>query len=252
MTVELPQHLAVPGTFNFRDLGGWSSTAGPLAMGVLFRADGLANLDDAAWAELVRWGIRTVIDLRESREVLAAPNALGDTGIELRHMPLFGDRYYPVDEDAVEKLDLPDRSLPTIYRAAIEHSGEQIAGIVEALARTEGPTVFHCSAGKDRTGIVAAFVLDLLAVAREDVLRDYTATEQFLGEDFLAALHSHFAQAGIVANLSHTATQAPVELMEGVFASVEESHGSVLEYLLAHGMDPQVPELLRAKLVLEG
>ncbi|WP_349828776.1 tyrosine-protein phosphatase [Brevibacterium litoralis] len=247
---DLPIHVPLEGTFNVRDVGGWATADGHrVRTGLVHRADGLANLTDGDRAELVARGVRTVLDLRETQEGRHAPDALDGTDIEHLGMPVFLDRYYPMDPEDALAFRLPDRSLPTIYGLMIEEAGERFAEILTVLAEAEDPAVFHCSAGKDRTGMVAAFLLELLGVGRQTVLDDYAATERFLGADFVAALQTRFAAAGIVADLSKTATQAPRELMESTLAGIDDRFGSVEGYLLEHGLDDRVPGRLRDRLL---
>lgn len=134
----------------------------------------------------------------------------------------------------------------------VENCGERIADTIRLLADASAPVLFHCSAGKDRTGIVSAFVLTLLGVDRADVLDDYQATERYLGAEFLEAISRNFAQAGIVANLSHTATQAPREYMADLLARVDAEHGSVESYLTGHGLAPAEIHRLREVCLTHG
>lgn len=257
-TAQASARIPVPGTFNFRDLGGHLTPDGPVATGRLFRSDGLAHLTPDSHRMIDALGIRTVIDLRETKESASAPDALGapvrPAGPALDHirLPLFGDRYYPLEADHPERLQLPDHSLPTIYAAVVENCGERIADTIRLLADASAPVLFHCSAGKDRTGIVSAFVLTLLGVDRADVLDDYQATERYLGAEFLEAISRNFAQAGIVANLSHTATQAPREYMADLLARVDAEHGSVESYLTGHGLAPAEIHRLREVCLTHG
>ncbi|MGO1485592.1 MAG: tyrosine-protein phosphatase, partial [Brevibacterium aurantiacum] len=111
--------------------------------------------------------------------------------------------------------------------------------------------VFHCSAGKDRTGVVAAFIQTLLGVGRHEILEEYAITSQHLSEGFLENIVRNFADAGISGNLAETATAAPPELMAKILDSIEGKHGEngVEADLLEHGMDPESPEKLRRQLL---
>src|SRR5699024_11796273 len=85
--------------------------------------------------------------------------------------------------------------------------------------------VFHCSAGKDRTGVVGAFLLDLLGVGRDEIIDEYAITSTHLSGDFLQSITRNFADAGISANLAATATAAPPELMHGLLDDIDSAHG---------------------------
>ena len=132
----------------------------------------------------------------------------------------------------------------------IDEFGSRLAAGVETIAtRVRTPVLIHCSAGKDRTGVLSAFVLSLLDVDREHVVADYTMTERYLGAEFVAALGAKFAQAGIVADISNTATQAPAGLITAVLDRLDDEYGGVAGYLCTHGMNPEAVDELRAALV---
>lgn len=255
------ERLAVEGTFNFRDLGGARTDAGDSAvrLGKVFRADGLAQLTDRSRAAMRELGIGTVIDLRDIGERSKLPDALD--GLEVTHieLPVFDDHFFPSRPLSVEEMkaaaeatgmDLSDRSLERIYDLMITHFGHRLAAVVDLIAdHCNTGVVFHCSAGKDRTGVVGAFVLDLLGVGREAIIDEYTITSTHLAGDFLHSITRNFADAGISGNLAATATAAPAELMHAVLDRIETDHGGVEAYLLAHGMDAATPQRLRSCLL---
>lgn len=248
-----PARIEIPETFNVRDIGGWTGADGRrVRTGALYRADGLGRLTGESIAMMREMRIVEVIDLREERESANIPDRLDGLGAAYLHMPMLGNRYYPLNPADARPLNLPDRTLPTLYAAMIDHFGDRFVAVLSHLAsERDGAAVFHCSAGKDRTGLVAAFLLTLLGVDRDDVIADYAATERFLGADFLAAITGHFASAGISADLATTATAAPPEFMDGALAKVEREHGGVEAYLRSHGLADAAVERLRAAL-LEG
>ncbi len=262
------ERLAIEGTFNFRDLGGAATEAGEhrVRSGKVFRADGLAQLSDRGRADIGGLGIGTVIDLRDIGERAKLPDALD--GLDVRHieLPVFDDHFFPsrpLSREEMEAaadatgMDLRDRSLGRIYELMIVHFGHRLAAAVDLIAEhcTEG-VVFHCSAGKDRTGVIGAFLLDLLGVGRQEIVAEYAITSTHLSEGFLEAITRDFSDAGISGNLAATATAAPAELMHEILDRIAAEHGAasakdggvpggVEAYLLAHGMDPATPERLR-------
>lgn len=242
------RRIPLRGSFNFRDLGGYPAAEGrALAGGRLFRSDGLAHLDEESRARLKGLGLRTDIDLRESRESAGHPDAIEGLGITYRHIPALGDQYYPNDANApLARRSTGVEHLGEIYELLLTEFGGQLVRAVEALAEDgAAPALVHCSAGKDRTGIVIALTLDLLGVPDEWIFDDYAATEEFLGTEFLAALQQRFAEAGIAADVEETATRAPRELIVRALEGVRARHGSVEQFLLSEGMDPGTPERLR-------
>jgi protein-tyrosine phosphatase len=172
-TLEHARHLALPGSYNVRDLGGYPSGSGrPTRWGVFFRADSLHRLQPRAQQHLRQHGLSTVIDLRRVEEVAAAPNVFAqDAGIRYMHISLFGT------ERASQATPgrLP-RSLVEVYRWLLDERQDAFARVFQALAHEDGPALFHCTAGKDRTGMVAALLLDLAGVPLYVIAQDYALT----------------------------------------------------------------------------
>lgn len=257
--------IDIEGTFNFRDLGG-APVSGPddpvITTGRVYRSDGLAQLTDRARADISRLGIRTVIDLRDFGERSKLPDALGDLDVDYIELPIFEDHFFPATRQSEEQLrefaertgmDLRHRSLDKIYQLMITQFGKRLALAVDTVAETcEDGVVFHCSAGKDRTGMVAAFIQELLGVDRDDIIADYSVTQDHLSGAFLEAITRNFADAGISGNLAETATAAPPELLARTLDSIIADYGElgVEAYLLDHGMNPQTPQRLREKLIV--
>lgn len=249
------ERLDIEGTFNFRDLGGASIGDSKVRTGQVFRADGLAQLTDQSRSALRDLRIGTVIDLRDIGERAKLPDALD--GLEVTHieLPVFDDHFFPSRPLSVDEMkaaaeatgmDLSDRSLNRIYDLMITHFGSRLAAVVDTVAKSCGTgVVFHCSAGKDRTGVVGAFLLDLLGVDRQTIIDEYAITSTHLSGGFLDSITRNFADAGISGNLAATATAAPPELMHSVLDRIDADHGGVEAYLLSHGMDPETPQRLR-------
>jgi protein-tyrosine phosphatase len=255
------ERLDIEGTFNFRDLGGASTSLGDATVrsGQVFRADGLAQLTDRSRSALRDLGIGTVIDLRDIGERAKLPDAIDGLDAAYIELPVFNDHFFPSRPLSVEEMkaaakasgmDLSDRSLGRIYELMITHFGNRLAAVVDTVAEhCETGVVFHCSAGKDRTGVVGAFLLDLLGVGRETIIDEYAITSTHLSEGFLSSITRSFADAGISGNLAATATTAPPELMQEVLKRIDKENGGVEAYLLAHGMDPTTPQHLRERLL---
>lgn len=249
-TFHRAPRIPVPGTFNFRDLGGHSTVDGRrVSEGRLYRADGLGRLGPDGVAMLKEMRIVSVVDLREEKEVANIPDAVDGLGARYSHMPLLGNRYFPIDKDSPDRIVLDTPSLPALYAAMIETAGPRFVDVISHLAEIEqDATVFHCSAGKDRTGLIAAFVLSLLGVERDAVVHDYALTEEYLGDDFRAALSTHFSSAGI-SSVSSMATEAKPEWLADVLDRLDRDHGGVEGYLVDHGLRDGVANRLRASLM---
>ncbi|MGE0543517.1 MAG: tyrosine-protein phosphatase [Dehalococcoidia bacterium] len=171
MTVE--RHLDWDGCYNVRDLGGLATIDGRRTRrGAVVRADGLDRLTTIGWAALRAHGIRTVIDLRNDDEIVSMPDtAPRPTDLTTIHVPL--------DDSADTEfwqycwsnaLD----GTPLYYQLFLDRKPERCAAAVRAVARAEpGGVVFHCGAGRDRTGLVSLLLLALVGVVSEEIAADY-------------------------------------------------------------------------------
>lgn len=228
-----PRHIALPGTYNLRDLGGYRGAGGALTRWRrLWRADSPHRLDAAAQARLVAQGLGTVIDLRTAAEVAAAPNPFAARpGVVWHHLPVF-DALAPA---ALLAAAAPDPLLP-FYRAALDERAEALHAILTAIAAAPpGAVMFHCTVGKDRTGIVAALLLGLAGVATEDIVADYTLTEALtadLVETLIAAAPSGDTPA------ARRLLAAPAETMRATLAHLVGAHGSIPDYIDRIGLSP--------------
>lgn len=243
--------IEVPGTFNFRDVGGYATEGGgTVATGRLYRADGLGRLGEPGVRMLRELGITSVIDLREEMEVTNIPDALEGLEARYTHLPLLGNRYFPLDTSIPDRIVLDPPSLPSLYAAIIDTAGTRFVDVITEVSRVEDDAVvFHCSAGKDRTGLTAAFLLTLLGVDRDAVLTDYALTEEYLGEEFRQALRAHFTSAGI-STVSTMATDAKPEWLADVLDRLDRDHGGVEGYLWEHGLKDGTVDRLRSSLVV--
>src|SRR5258708_15189847 len=167
--------IALPGTLNLRDLGGYpTSDGGTVRWRTLLRSDALHRLDDAGRAGVAGIGLRTVVDLRTDEEAAQAPSALDGTGARVFRVPLFR---------AEDLGDLPP-ALAAIYRHMIDDRGAAIAEAVGRLSPGGAlPGLIHCSAGKDGTGLVVALVLELIGVPDEIIAADYALSAGNLDAD---------------------------------------------------------------------
>lgn len=167
------KHIPMDGPQNFRDLGGFLNKEGMMtAWNRLYRADGLNGLSDSDISRLEKLGVRTIVDLRGSYEQQAMPDRV-PKGVVYRSCPLMKEEITGGGAELTQNSFA--RSLIVGYRTMVEEGGDMIAAAVTAVMEglDRGAVVFHCTAGKDRTGILAAVLLLLLGVGEEDVIADY-------------------------------------------------------------------------------
>ncbi len=213
------RRIDLEGCHNFRDLGGYPTAAGgTLRFGRVYRSDSLHGLTprdlDRLESEL---RIRTVVDLRTPGERAAEPSrGLGALPLRDLHLPL-----YDGNEGGGRNRAM---TLDELYFLLLRHRGDRIARVLETLAASDGAAVFHCAAGKDRTGVVAAALLGLLGVDDDAIVADYVLTQEGL-RDIVARLHASASYREMLEVLPADTLHAEAATMRGLLARVREEWG---------------------------
>lgn len=253
--------LRLENTVNSRDLGGYNAADGrSVKWGMLFRADSLAHLNASDQDRLRELGLVRITDFRSESERLEAPDQLPQQSppIDYRTLSIndpavdvaaLGRRFYAGDLSNAELLALTDRSAYVNDEALREGWGQWLRSLAEPGAL---PQLFHCTAGKDRTGFAAAIVLLTLGVSREDVMADFLLSNEYLAgkiEANLQRIQENSASTIDPELLRQVLGVSPASL-EGAFEAMEEKFGSVdgyIEYGL--GVDKSTRERLQALLL---
>jgi hypothetical protein len=161
---DLARHLPLDGTRNVRDVGGYPAGAGRRTRWrTLLRSDELTRLPADSMRTLQDLGLRQVIDLRWPEELVRAPNVFRSVpGIHYRSIPLLRDD------------PTPHAGLGGMYRYVFDRRASELAIIVRALLHEDGlPAIIGCAAGKDRTGVTIALLLDLVGTPSDVIVADY-------------------------------------------------------------------------------
>lgn len=226
----IPLHQAM----NFRDLGGYQTKSGQtVSWGRIFRADSLSYLDDHDRALLNQLNLQTVCDLRSTYEQHMAPDQLDP------NWQLLDCHIYPEDDDDNQQLDKPLTShnyspFADMYRSTLlsTHSQAMFAKVLQAILAlpAEKSLVFHCSAGKDRTGMMAAIILALLGVDDEMIIRDYLLTNQLYRFSASDQLPSDNEIAKMVANMN--LTRGVGQVMTNFLDGMRDGWGSIDNYAI--------------------
>jgi protein-tyrosine phosphatase len=231
--------ISLEGAVNFRDLGGYATTDGRhTRWRVLFRADGLSELSPTDFAVMRDLGIRTVVDLRSGYEVEQSRFDLAAHPVAFHHFPF-------IDElPDVETWDRQPGLLGAQYKEMLVDAVPQIIGALEVLTAPEAqPAVFHCTAGKDRTGLLSALVLSLLGVPEETVVADYALSGGAM-ERLRAKLILKYPDGKeAITSIDEVFSADPANMVE-LFRYLRERFGSVDGYAASVG----VPEALVARL----
>jgi protein-tyrosine phosphatase len=232
------RRIELGGLYNLRDLGGYPTAGGSLPWRTLLRSDALHQLGPAGIAWLQDLGLRTIVDLRTHVEAEIAPTPADQLTARHAHISILGGD--------LESLPL---ELDAIYTFVTEQRGAAIADAIRPLCGPDAfPALVHCSAGKDRTGMVIAMILAVLGVPDEVIAADYALSGRYLDPSRTAAIGQLQAGTGLGEQLTGELLSSPPTLILNVLATARAGHGSVDGYLLAHGLAAADLAALRAAL----
>ncbi|MBQ2701069.1 MAG: tyrosine-protein phosphatase [Clostridia bacterium] len=223
------------GIANFRDLGG--CPIGENAMTryqIFFRSTHLNQATEEDIALLKLLNIKTVIDLRHEFEEKAQPDVIkSDPFFEWIHLSLLGDITFEFLADKLDTVTRNNTSLYTLYSLLIEKNPELIRQLISLLANAcqKGAVLFHCSAGKDRTGLTALLLQGLAGVSRQDLVAEYEIS------------HSHLYQF-----CPQDISGSHYDNMERLLNDIEQNYGSISGYLDHIGVKAHEKETLIHKL----
>jgi protein tyrosine/serine phosphatase len=247
-----PRDLVWDGCLNVREFGGLPThEGGETRFGAVVRADSVRQLSEEGWQALVDHGVRTVIDLRGDQE--RTEDAPAELPVEVVHVPFMEASEAEWDEIA-EELDAAVAAAPDVptstrdvYLVFLERFRSNVAAAVRAVASAPaGGVVIHCAGGKDRTGLLSAFLLHVAGVDDEEIAADYALSEERLRprhEGWFAAAESEEELERL-----RRIAQTPAASMSGVFAELERRYGGVERYLRGAGVTVEELELVRARL----
>ena len=245
--LDLDRRIAFERVFNVRDLGGLPTLDGrTVRSGAVYRADGVNRLDGDDLEVAKALGLRTVVDLRTHGEVEHRGRFPDEhIPVQWHHLPVLEQMW---SERALQATDGAVAFLRDRYLDMLIEGGASIARTVELVA-DESPLLFHCSAGKDRTGVVAAVILGLVGVGREEIAADYHLSAAAMGA-FTAWIEAEVPEAiDAMSKQPKEYLEAPAEAMLAFLGEVDRVHGTVEDLVLQLGVAPATIERLRATLV---
>ena len=242
---EAPERLiALEGAVNFRDLGGYAAGHRQRTRWrVLFRADGLGELTEDDLSTTRALGIRTVLDLRSGGELEQSRYDVDSHPVSFHHFPFI--ETIPDPEEFDRRPDL----LESQYLEMLDTSGEQIIAALRVLASPDAlPAVFHCTAGKDRTGLLSAIVLSLVGVPEETVVADYVLSAAAMDRLREKIIRKYPESEERLNNIDGVFTAEPRK-MEVLLDYARQRYGSMESYVETLGAGPTLVPALRASLL---
>jgi len=238
--------IELTGCLNFRDLGGYPTADGrAVRWRQVFRSDALHHLTPQDVARLRdELCLGDVIDLRSSAELRSEGRGpLAIEAMRFHHHPLY-------DGDAPKAAPSPELTLTDRYFLLAEFAKRPIAQVIATLAATDAPAVYHCAAGKDRTGVVSAILLGVLGVPDEIIVADYAATQENL-DAIIDRLMSTEGYHSMLSALPPDTLHAEPETMLGFLERMRERYGSMDAYAQSAGVGQAPLDRLRARLLTE-
>ncbi|MEZ7756286.1 tyrosine-protein phosphatase [Microbacterium paraoxydans] len=232
-TIDTGLILSAP--VNLRDLGGIAIDGGVLRPGLAIRTDDLAYVTAEVADELLASGLTAIIDLRSPLEVaVTGRGPLGEHPVAYHHLPLIADVGASMDR---EHPALTHEAMGLMYLRMVEGAAPQLVTALNVIAHTPGATAFHCAAGRDRTGVLAAMLLLALGAGDDDIVADYART----GDNMVAIMARTAPVMGAMwkaLGFDLDAREASSALLEG---SMDVSMRSLLDTLRAQHGDPLAP-----------
>lgn len=179
--------LPLEGLYNVRDLGGYPAGDRQVRWGMLYRGGDLYGMGEQARKYLESRGLRTVVDFRDSVERSHAPD--GELSTLHRNHVLSINAGNILDLRRMAGGEAGEAMMCDLYAAMVDHCRPQYRSFFSILAgEGSAPILFHCSAGKDRTGVAAALILSALGVDRELIFQDYLLSRTYIKEKYQAWL----------------------------------------------------------------
>ena len=228
--------IVLDGTSNTRELGGYKTEDGrSLKWGVLYRSDKLSELTDADQEYLLQLGIKRVIDFRSSEEKQNEPDQLPST-LKYIEMPIEADGAIRPKVEAILKGDLNE----DVGAILVETNKEFISdfsgvykGFIESLIENQEPTLFHCTAGKDRAGFAAALVLLAVGVPEKIVIEDYMKTNKYTEDtiqDYINKINL-YSLGSVDAEILRPLLGVEERFIRAALDEIKQKYGSVENFI---------------------
>lgn len=253
------RHIGLEHTVNFRDLGGLKTKHGrTVRKGFIYRSDNLSKLETDDFAAFNALRIATVYDLRTDHEIEGKEDRL-PANVRYMHTPV-------VEDNAGEIKGLKKRVLngeiteqqakdmtAKFYADAVTVNIGAVKGILKQVTSSEQPVLYHCSAGKDRTGIVSALILSILDVDRQVIVDDFMVSnyyrraraEKTLGKAKLGRVIKPKLNMDAIEILS----TVDESFIRATFSAIDSTYGGIEPFIENElGIDKAARQALRERL----
>lgn len=226
---------------NFRTVGNIKNSEGKtLKEGKFYRSGHLHKLKKKSFKELESLGIKEIIDLRNAKEISDKPDQL-PADIVYKKYSAFEDKGDQLTQ--AKKLVLKgkvngsdaDKRMLDFYREYVTENPETIKKIITEILESEQPVLYHCTAGKDRTGITTALILTILKFDKETIYNDYLLSNNYrkklIFKRFKLANNLHFLYPKMDVKVLEKLSWVETEYLDAAFDEINNKYGSVDTYI---------------------
>ncbi|MAI42876.1 MAG: protein tyrosine phosphatase [Gammaproteobacteria bacterium] len=240
------RHIKLKNAFNVRDLGGYPTQDGNITQwGRFLRSDGLHRLDAADQQLLVDYGVGLVVDLRLPMELKSSPNVFqNSTVLDYHHCSFLDEALLKyIEEQPVE--DRTHLRADKGYCLWLDHCHQSVREILISLAENQDSvSLYHCSGGKDRTGLITALLLSIAGVDADLIVADYALTARF-------NIHSTFKppEPDIKTWQDYEVAYCPSSLMHESLNHLQQVYGGAVPYIHHVGLTEKQISMLKKRLL---
>ncbi len=239
---EMQRRLPLEGAINTRDIGGYDTQKGRQTKWQVFlRSDALDILTEADQQTLLEYGVRQIVDLRTFPEADNTANVFASSdNIIYKHLPMFES-----GPELEYVLELPSHFEAYLY--FLEHCQPAIKAILEAVANLgDGCTLYHCSRGTDRTGVITALLLGLVQVDDEIIVQDYALSTQYFAPR-MAKMRQQVLDDGGDLELFDRWSAAKPDMLRQMLTYLKDQYGGIPNYVQAIGVDAATVDFMRLR-----
>ena len=219
--------LPLRNAYNVRDLGGYACSDGKTTKwNNLIRGDDLTNLNEDETDFLINYGVKTVIDLRSENECSTNPDPFAQrSDVQYMNIPLMDNVMADPPPEMIRNFDF---SLSKTYADLADNAQPKIKKVIEAIIDSNGGVLFHCAAGKDRTGVIAMLLLGAAGVSEADIISNYEVTFTYLKQNSDLVSQTRKYPSDVM--------MSKPEYIEKLIDHVSEKYGTVKQYLYSAGL----------------
>ncbi len=235
--------IKVPGVRNFRDLGGYSAgNRHKVKKGSLYRSGHLADLTPWGLKILTGFDLYAIVDFRSNIEVERQPTRVIE-GPQLFHLPVMDDVNREMSQEIMERIKKnqfdgfsPDSLMIKAYRQFSTEFTPAYKTFIHTLLEAQGkPVLWHCTAGKDRTGYAAAILFKLLDIDQETIYRDYLLSNQYVERLNKKIITAIIARGYKAYKMIKPLLGVQLDWLKASFDAIDEEWGSFESYI-SHGL----------------